>query len=57
LNLGLIESNPWHDVKILGKVKPPKKTEHYTLTEIEQVLEALSGHLREQVIMAVFSAA
>ena len=40
INEGRLESNPWHDVRILGKVKPPKGTEHYTLEEVEQVIQA-----------------
>jgi hypothetical protein len=38
VNTGLLESNPWHDVRILGRVKPPKATKHYTLEEAENII-------------------
>jgi hypothetical protein len=41
INLGLLEQNPWHDVKILGKVKPAKPTDWYTLEEAENIISAL----------------
>jgi len=53
VNLGLIDSNPWHDVKILGKTKAPRKSAHYTLAEVEDIIRALSGQLREQTIVAL----
>jgi integrase len=53
LNLGLIESNPWHDVKILGKTKKPKETEHYTLKEVEDIISALVDHVECQLIIAL----
>jgi hypothetical protein len=53
VNLGVIESNPWHDVKMLGKVKSPQGTEHYTLEEIEDIISALVDHTNCQAIMAL----
>jgi integrase len=44
LNLGLIESNPWHDVKILGRTIAPKDTPHYTLEQVEDMISALVDH-------------
>ncbi len=53
LNLGLIESNPWHDVKVLGKTIAPEETKHYTLEEIENVITALVDHVDCQLVMAL----
>lgn len=44
VNTGMLESNPWHDVRILGKVKAPKNTPHYTLEEVENIISALVDH-------------
>ncbi len=52
VNTGLLESNPWHDVKILGKVRAPGGTPFYTLEEIEDVISALADHAQCQLIMA-----
>jgi integrase len=53
VNLGRIESNPWHDVKILGKVKAPANTAHYTLEQVENIISALVGHLDCQLMVAL----
>ena len=53
VNLGAIESNPWHDCKILGKTKAPEETKHYTLEEIENIISALVDHVDCQLIMAL----
>ena len=53
VNLGAIESNPWHDVKVLGKTKTPAATKHYTLGEIENIISALVDHVDGQLIMAL----
>ena len=53
VNLGHIESNPWHDVKILGKTKEAPETKHYTLEEVENVITALVDHVECQLIMAL----
>jgi integrase len=52
VNLGAIESNPWHDVKVLGKTKAPAPTKHCTLEEIENIISALVNHVECQLIMA-----
>ena len=53
VNLGLIESNPWHDVKILGKTIAPKQTPHYTLSEAENIISTLVEHPDCQAMMAL----
>jgi integrase len=53
VNTGLIESNPWHDVKVLGKTKAPGKLKHYTLEEIENLISALVDRVDCQLIMAL----
>lgn len=53
VNLGLIESNPWHDVKVLGKTKAPGKPAHYTLEEIENIISALVDNVECQLVMAL----
>ena len=53
VNLGHIESNPWHDVKVLGKTKAPGETAHYTLEEAENIISALVEHVDAQLIVAL----
>jgi integrase len=53
VNLGLIESNPWHDVKVLGRSRAPGDTKHYTLEEAENIISALVDHVDCQAIMAL----
>jgi integrase len=53
VNLGHIESNPWHDVKVLGKQREVTDTESYSLEEIENVISALVEHPQCQLIMAL----
>ena len=53
INEGRLESNPWHDVRILGKVKPPKGTAHYTLEEAENIISALVDHVDAQLAVAL----
>jgi len=52
-NLDLIELNPWHDCKVLGKTKTNGETKHYTLEEIENIISALVDHVDCQLIMAL----
>jgi len=52
VNVGVIESNPWHDCKILGKTIAPEETEHYTLEEAEDIISALVEHVDCQLIVA-----
>jgi integrase len=53
VNLGHVESNPWHDVKVLGKTKAPGETAHYTLEEAENIISALVEHVDCQLIVAL----
>jgi integrase len=53
LNLGLIETNVWHDVKVLGKSRAPEETEHYTLEEAENIITALVDHPKGQALTAL----
>src|SRR6266436_4621784 len=53
VNVGVIESNPWHDVKVLGKTKEPGDTAHYTLQEAEDIISALVEHVDCQLIVAL----
>jgi integrase len=53
INTGLLESNPWHDVRILGKVKAPEDTPHYTLGEVENIISALADHVDCQLVVAL----
>jgi integrase len=53
VNVGVIESNPWHDVKVLGKTKEPGETAHYTLEEAEDIISALAEHVDCQLIVAL----
>jgi len=53
VNVGVIESNPWHDVKVLGKMIEPGDTEHYTLQEAEDIISALVDHVDCQLIVAL----
>ncbi len=53
VNLGLIETNVWHDVKVLGKSRVPEETQHYTLEEAENMISALVEHPKGQALMAL----
>lgn len=53
VSIGKIESNPWHDVKVLGKTKAPGKTKHYTLEEAKAVISALVERVDCQLIVAL----
>src|SRR5579864_1656531 len=53
VSTGKIESNPWHDVKVLGKTKAPGKTKHYTLDEARAVISALVERVDCQLIVAL----
>jgi integrase len=53
VNIGEIETNPWHDARVLGKTKAPATTKHYTLAEMEDIITALVDHVEAQLIMAL----
>jgi integrase len=52
-NLDLIELNPWHNAKVLGKSLAHGVTKSYTLEEIENVISALVDYVECQLIMAL----
>jgi integrase len=53
INTGRLESNPWRDVRILGKVAQPKQTPHYTLEEAENIISALVSRVDCQLMIAL----
>lgn len=53
VNIGDVESNPWHDAKALGKKKANGETEFYTREEIENIISALVDCVECQLIMAL----
>jgi hypothetical protein len=53
VNVGVIDSNPWHDCKVLGKTIEPGETQHYTLEEAENVITALVNHVDAQTIFSL----
>jgi integrase len=53
LNVGLLESNPWHDVKVLAKIKASRNTPHYTLEEAENIISALGDYVDCQLVISL----
>ena len=53
INLGILEHNPWHEVKVLAKVKESAPTQHYTLEEAEDCISALVDNPDGQLIFAL----
>src|SRR5581483_949436 len=53
VNKGRVSVNPWREVKVLGKVKQPEQTPHYTLSEIQEILNALENNPDGQLVMAL----
>jgi integrase len=55
INLGNygIESNPWHEVKVLAKVRRPENTEHYSLEEAEDIVSALVERVDAQLMFSL----
>ena len=49
VNRGLIERNPWREVKLLAKPKEAKPTGHYTLAEAKEALALLAPDPKAQV--------
>ena len=48
VNRGLIERNPWREVRLLAKAKPSKPTGHYTMEEARENLRLLAGDCKAQ---------
>jgi len=53
LNIGLLEMNPIHGCKILGKVKEVQNTPHYTLEEAEDIITALADLQMAQTVVGL----
>jgi integrase len=53
VNRGVIDTNPWHDCRVLGKTIEPGETAHYTLEEAENVISALGRHVDAQTIVGL----
>jgi integrase len=49
VNRGLIDRNPWREVKLLAKPKETKPTGHYTLAEVKEALGLLAPDPKAQV--------
>jgi integrase len=53
INLGLLDRNPIADAKSLSKMKPPGKTESYSLREVEDLISALADRTDCQLLVAL----
>jgi integrase len=53
MNKGLIQANPWRDVKVLARVREPGNTAHYTLEQAENIITALVNYLDAQLIFSL----
>jgi integrase len=53
VNTGNVDFNPWRDCRVLGKQLENSETEAYTLTEAEQIINALVDHVHCQLMMAL----
>jgi integrase len=53
VNLGMIERNPIAEAKSLSKMKPPGKTESYSLREVEDLISALAAYTDCQLLVAL----
>jgi integrase len=53
LNLGLINANPIRGAKPLGKVKPVSQTAHYSLSEAQTIISALSVSPAAQTVVGL----
>jgi integrase len=52
VNVGLLERNPWREVRLLTKPKATAPTEHYTLDEAKKIFLALKGRVDGQLVFA-----
>lgn len=52
VNRGLIERNPWREVRLDIKARPMPPTEHYTLEEAKLVFLGLKGRIDAQLVFA-----
>jgi integrase len=49
----IIQLSPWREVKIPKDAIEPKRTEHYTLEEAENMISALADHVDCQLVLAL----
>jgi integrase len=49
----LIKTNPWRDVQIPEDAEGGDDTEHYTLSEVEELISALVDHVDCQLVLAL----
>lgn len=53
VNMGLVAVNPMTGCRILGRVRPPQPTGHYTLEEAENIISALVSRVDAQLVVAL----
>jgi integrase len=53
LNLGLVNANPIRGARALGKIKPASQTPHYSLSEAQAIISALSDSPIAQTIVGL----
>ena len=53
VNLGTIDRNPLREAKVLSKMKPPAKTESYSLREVEDMISALVDRPDAQLLISL----
>lgn len=53
VNLGMMDRNPWSEVKVLAKVRVSAPTQHYTLEEAENVINTLVARVDAQAVFAL----
>jgi integrase len=49
----LIKTNPWRDVQVPEDAEQGDDTQHYTLSEVEDLISALSDHVDCQLVLAL----
>ena len=49
----LIKTNPWRDVQVPDDAEQGDDTAHYTLSEVEDLISALSDHIDCQLVLAL----
>jgi integrase len=49
----LIKANPWRDVQMPEDAEESNDTEHYTLSEIKEMISALVDHIDAQLVIAL----
>ena len=49
----LVKTNPWNDVQVPEDAEAGADTEHYTLSEVEVLISALSDHVDCQLVLSL----